>query len=1553
MGRAEQPLVFADDQDLNEVWPQVLSQYEEITKQRLDPNADFRALQNSIDQRLRDSASKSSANARNILNNVGTCLEKFGSILAQGASVVFGPSAQCWNAISFVITVAQGYGHILDGFVTLMERSLAFLQRLNLFLEQEVGRGGSYLPKSIRRPAFSILSHFLEILKSSYKLATSKKEKFKVMVDIVLFSGDAGVQESLALMESLVADFTHAQVDQILVDVKGLARYLRDSDEERHRHQSEILEHQEQIYQVTEQVLNVTQHVKVTLDGRITREQHKDDLAKIQRGLGFQKSEEPWGKRHDHVCKFRVKDSGKWIEREDLGFTQWADVRKHKTKVLTVNGGSGFGKTYASNYVISYLQDKYRTNNTPDRAYVAYYYYSSEDKEESLEKCLGSIIYQFAYADLGYAKAVAEVCGQPASIARAEDRWDRLVPKLQHAMKGTYYICIDGFDSRDQVGNAEATITAIAQYAMTEIKGVSIRFFVSGTDEALSKIPKDDKAVSNILLGPCKTIGNRMVRVGDNEGEEVVLAPLVNASDIEAVAKARIEDISKEKPDIKAIITDADIKKLVDGVQGHYEHLEAKMSQINACDTEQKVRDVITNAGDDLTTSLKKTLKTLNASLNADQIRQLNELLVWIVGVNGSASIELLQSALYFALNENFMLRSAVATTFSTLLTLDDYGGIKLLSEEFLPILSANEYNVSEPTLMNSPATGLSQAEVELCRRFVKNACGEYDYARFSFESFFNTLAGKQKTHVHVEDKNALDVKITLSCVKALCEQQENTNLEELRTYASIWFYEHLKCFVEKMDYFEADRRSLSDIGTNLVNLLYETEGIDGWFNDKHSIGCLKYDLAYKDEYIDPMLKLLKNPHVAMGYAQDAKKNDWVKSVIVETANKYSVMERVAVRLVSRWFGCTTSMDLDYFWFPYGIVAKLANREFDEDKPLSIAEIEGFIQWAKDRIDVDTSGPAWTFRVGATYSVTRHYKEALVKYKEAEPHLPNNWGLLMGMARTYENLKDYHSALEYIHKMKALRDQLIDTDNSYKEIYWEYVLLNEAECHRHCKEYDLAANCYRNILDQTVEAESYPGQVHTTAVSGLFTSWNEAKAYQSIIDLVKEWRDAKEEDRGISHWLGITVFHDDIHGCIITAAKELDVVQEVCGMYTQAIDRMPLSKGPADDKQETERINSIKGQLRYFQAAIMFHGSRSENDHDQGLQFWEEIIQTSENTGWSWLAYNTVNRFARCLLDKAAIGASEPESSKVSESYAKRLEALSRMNIQVIRDSRQGQKDPRLCLARLRLLEGNSELAHEEARGRLRSVFDDWPEDDNDDSLELRFQNLAQTLNVLDDDNNAIAAWQATKPRQTEQSVTEKEPASDTAQAATTGTTNSDSKPVPAEVGDSEETKEEAASVDAKPDAYIRGYYCDANCGTSWGDVLADCWACKHCLCVQLCSGCYEKLQADHLHPLICNKGHKLLYLPPFNQALWASTPPDMVVVGGQTIPRKQWLNQIRDDWGVQQEQIDSFKLETARRLKAASCIAFYMLRWHRKYKKAKAGESPKIPSLSRAWIIS
>lgn len=48
---------------------------------------------------------------------------------------VFGPSQQCFNAISFVISVSQDYSEVFDNLIALMERLSAFMEKLRSYLD--------------------------------------------------------------------------------------------------------------------------------------------------------------------------------------------------------------------------------------------------------------------------------------------------------------------------------------------------------------------------------------------------------------------------------------------------------------------------------------------------------------------------------------------------------------------------------------------------------------------------------------------------------------------------------------------------------------------------------------------------------------------------------------------------------------------------------------------------------------------------------------------------------------------------------------------------------------------------------------------------------------------------------------------------------------------------------------------------------------------------------------------------------------------------------------------------------------------------------------------------------------------------------------------------------------------------------------------------------------------------------------------------------------------------------------------------------------------------
>lgn len=608
-----------------------------------------------------------------------------------------------------------------------------------------------------------------------------------------------------------------------------------------------------------------------------------------------------------------------------------------------------------------------------------------------------------------------------------------------------------------------------------------------------------------------------------------------------------------------------------------------------------------------------------------------------------------------------------------------------------------------------------------------------------------------------------------------------------------------------------------------------------------------------------------------------------------------------------------------------------AGESFDQNKTPSSNEVERFFEWVRlQEFPIDDHIRAYSN--GMANLEFERYEEALRGFEEAKKHPSSSWGVVLGLIRAHENLKNYREALRFISKFKDFSSHSLGTDEDFREPYLE-VLLAEGNCYRECQEYEAASICFQDIIVQDKGDKGSLAGVHARALLGLFTTWVSGKRYEPMVNFLRSWKQAQDPDRGPAYWLQNTIYSDEFHGYIVLAAKHADAVEDLCALYQEAIDYLAV-KTHTDAEQYDP---STCAQLQYFQAALRFHGSPHQHDHDRSLRSWEDIIRKADDYWWS--AYNAARRLFSCLLDKA-LAESSPGAS---ESYFSRLSILAKMNNTVIRSIRQGQKDPRLCLIRLQQVKGNHEAALTEAEDRFCSVFDYWPKEENDNGLPIRFANLAQTLTVLDKESDAVAAWQATmpkQPRRLQSPDTEAEQSlSADSQAAHSGATSA------AAVDNAEEP---TASIKGIPEAYISGYYCDAKCGTEWKHMLEDCYVCKHCLCVQLCAGCYKKLQDNDLSPLICNKNHNMLYLPPFDREKWQTMSPDMTIVDGQPVPRSQWLNKIRDEYGMQQEQLDMIKLEKARVIKAASCIAVYILRWLKRNKKKRA-EQPAAPTLRRA----
>jgi len=554
--------------------------------------------------------------------------------------------------------------------------------------------------------------------------------------------------------------------------------------------------------------------------------------------------------------------------------------------------------------------------------------------------------------------------------------------------------------------------------------------------------------------------------------------------------------------------------------------------------------------------------------------------------------------------------------------------------------------------------------------------------------------------------------------------------------------------------------------------------------------------------------------------------------------------------------------------------------------------------------------------------VFEHYKEAIVALEKAKQQSQTNWSLVFHLARAHENQKDHRTALEYIQNFKSLSEMFLETDVSYKGAYWD-ILKREGDCYRECHEYEMAMQSYQELLSQDIREASDMNWLHLHALLGLFKTWIDTKSCQSIIDFIRNWNDATAKSRGSTYWLRRASHEGVLHTYIALAAKHVGAVKEIISLYQEAIDYKPRDQ-PTVDEPGMDMSTEATKDLQYFQAVLRFHGGKSREDQHQSIECWEDIVlKSDEDSASDETAWKATRKLAQTLLDMAVVEVAAVPSNP-SEGYLSKLEKLVNSNTTIICNLRQGYFDPGLCLARSYCVTQNHCLAFKLAQTRLCSVFDKWPETTDDASFSTRFSNLAQTMNVLDKDADAIAAWQAIAPYQPSPATVADADATGTGelQQPVSGPSNIDADGVPASSDQSSADGPAAtSSTPTTTKAYLTVYSCDGACGTEWTNIVADCWVCKHCLCVQFCPGCYNKLLSDDLHLLVCDKNHKMLYLPPFDWENWRSIPADMMTLDKQLVSRKEWVDKIRKEYIVQQEEIDSIKMEKARELWAAGII--------------------------------
>lgn len=246
------------------------------------------------------------------------------------------------------------------------------------------------------------------------------------------------------------------------------------------------------------------------------------------------------------------------------------------------------------------------------------------------------------------------------------------------------------------------------------------------------------------------------------------------------------------------------------------------------------------------------------------------------------------------------------------------------------------------------------------------------------------------------------------------------------------------------------------------------------------------------------------------------------------------------------------------------------------------------------------------------------------------------------------------------------------------------------------------------------------------------------------------------------------------------------------------------------------------------------------------------------------------------------------------EDYAKKLEYICTSQSAKYGDA---PMDTSLLLARLYSLSGKQQEARKQIRHYIRSALEILSDEDPDNDHD-GFKSLAVALSPIDD-VNALAAWSLLgpddPPTEEEEQEEKKEEGSEAG-----------SEKQEASAAEDDNAKEQAQETNSNQEKKAPvertgqlGYSCDGSCGHRW-TYADDMYVCKDCVDTQYTEACLEKVTSGEMARKGCQPNHDFLHVPKWDDEAHKEIPKDSVKVGEQILSIKDWLKQLRVDYGIE-----------------------------------------------------
>lgn len=515
-------------------------------------------------------------------------------------------------------------------------------------------------------------------------------------------------------------------------------------------------------------------------------------------------------------------------------------------------------------------------------------------------------------------------------------------------------------------------------------------------------------------------------------------------------------------------------------------------------------------------------------------------------------------------------------------------------------------------------------------------------------------------------------------------------------------------------------------------------------------------------------------------------------------------------------------------------------------------------KWAQEALQIKETDSLWNERLGQTYLTLNETQAAISVFQKAQELDPSSWRSIEGLALAHAEEKQYSQAVS---EMKQVIDHLKGEDKieeAERQKIMLRILMNLADYYTELEDATNAMECYQSA--SKLEPEDSKVQFH---VLKLLLRTNQDTQARQLID---EMAEKKAEHSDVSQ-LGAALqlliadeAYDILFGMLFTTTQRNPAFSKVIAALQTATEFAQLEARAKD-----------QATLLLYTGIAIYHYDQSETRNPEAaLELWEQC-GLLKGKGSSWKLYLTCMRAVRLI---SSFHFHQAKSLQNPVFHVEKME-------QIATDNGKYPSDPHtkkyLGCYYARVLGDRSK-----ARGVFLNDMIDAVgllSDEEDWNDYLGFYRLADIFMHYGDDVNALSAWSMIGPHTDSAGMAKDHPAQSTQEG---GPKNDRSGPLQNS--------------------------CDGRCGKTW-TFADDFRCCLICPDVQLCEDCLWKLKAGTLKRFVCNASHEWLHVPKWDdnehgtagvgKIKVGGSIENGVRVGGELVPVEDWLNTIRDEWGI------------------------------------------------------